>query len=310
MKATSKLSIILVLLSFSTMAAYSQCDTYLQKANTLFAEKKYEDAKRQYSNYKECKPNAIGIDAKIAECDRLLSENPQKSTDSQTKENNREQNPVNEPDKRTKIAIGIGSFSGYKSDLAKTNTTSAFTRDGRFIVSEIQNSRYGSNQQTSADVDYIVSATSTQTQSARREWIPQSEFLGVKIEGHYKDIPEVVNVAFTVTNAKTGQIEVNQTYNFNNIYAFPSDIFPVKFSIKKVDGKKVEMVTIGGGTYSTDVVYNVYELYNDGGYQRKTKIGELKATGNEGAFIQCKIKDGAKEIAKKFDAGVNLLIQK
>jgi tetratricopeptide (TPR) repeat protein len=72
MKATSKISILFVLLFFSTMAAYSQCDTYLQKANTLFAEKKYEDAKRQYSNYKECKPNATGIDAKIAECDRLL----------------------------------------------------------------------------------------------------------------------------------------------------------------------------------------------------------------------------------------------
>jgi hypothetical protein len=84
----------------------------------------------------------------------------------------------------------------------------------------------------------------------------------------------------------------------------------VKFSIKKIDGKKAEMITIGGGTYSTDVVYNVYELYNDGGYQRKTKIGELKATGNEGAFIQCKIKDGAKEIAKKFNSGTNLLVEK
>ena len=51
---------------------YGQCETYLQKANTLFAEKKYEDAKRQYLNYKECKPNATGIDAKIDECDRLI----------------------------------------------------------------------------------------------------------------------------------------------------------------------------------------------------------------------------------------------
>jgi tetratricopeptide (TPR) repeat protein len=73
MKSISKISILFVLL-FSTVAVYSQCDTYLQKANSLFAEKKYEEAKRQYTNYKECKPNATGIDTKITECDRLECE--------------------------------------------------------------------------------------------------------------------------------------------------------------------------------------------------------------------------------------------
>jgi len=74
MKLISLLSFIIVLF-FSTTLAFGQCETYLQKAETLFAQKKYEDAKRQYSNYKECKPNATGIDTKISECDRLLKEN-------------------------------------------------------------------------------------------------------------------------------------------------------------------------------------------------------------------------------------------
>ena len=71
MKVISKISILFILLFFS-VSAYSQCEPYKQKAETLFAEKKYEDAKKQYLIYKECNPNVQGIDAKIAECDRLI----------------------------------------------------------------------------------------------------------------------------------------------------------------------------------------------------------------------------------------------
>jgi len=80
MKAKSKISLVFVLL-LSTVAAYSQCETYLQKAEALFTQKKYEEAKGQFLNYKECKPQVPpSIDTKIAECDRLLKE----STNTQT----------------------------------------------------------------------------------------------------------------------------------------------------------------------------------------------------------------------------------
>jgi len=70
MNSIRKILLISALL-FGTIMAYSQCETYLEKGDALFAQKNYKEAKSQYLNYKECKPNATGIDAKIAECDRL-----------------------------------------------------------------------------------------------------------------------------------------------------------------------------------------------------------------------------------------------
>jgi TonB family protein len=58
---------------FPARNTVSQCDIYKEKADAFFKQKKYEEAKRQYSNYKECKSNAKGIDEKIALCDCLLS---------------------------------------------------------------------------------------------------------------------------------------------------------------------------------------------------------------------------------------------
>ena len=71
MNTIGKISIIFALL-FSALTAYSQCETYLHKAESFFAQKNYSDAKKQYENYKECKPHPTGIDEKIAECDRLI----------------------------------------------------------------------------------------------------------------------------------------------------------------------------------------------------------------------------------------------
>ena len=80
MKTGSKISLVIVLLCSATLA-FGQCETYLQKAEALFTQKKYEEAKGQFLNYKECKPQVPpSIDAKIAECDRLLKE----STNTQT----------------------------------------------------------------------------------------------------------------------------------------------------------------------------------------------------------------------------------
>ena len=74
------------------------------------------------------------------------------------------------PDRGGKIAISIGSFSGYKSNEAETNIRNAFVGDGRFIVSNAQNTyRYGVNQQTSTDVDYIVSGTCNLIRRAERK---------------------------------------------------------------------------------------------------------------------------------------------
>jgi len=71
MKAINKVSLVFILL-FNITLIYSQCDNYLQKAEMLFSQKKYADAKKQYSAYKECKPKAEGIDEKIAECESFL----------------------------------------------------------------------------------------------------------------------------------------------------------------------------------------------------------------------------------------------
>ena len=71
MKSIYKITFLLLYLILNTYLAFGQCEIYLHKGDSLFLIKKYEEAKRQYLNYKECKPNAIGIDEKIAECERL-----------------------------------------------------------------------------------------------------------------------------------------------------------------------------------------------------------------------------------------------
>jgi len=322
MKIASKLSILFVLL-LSTTLAFAQCETYLQKAETLFAQKKYEDAKRQYSNYKECKPNATGIDTKIAECERLLKENTNtqtnnssdnriyqptssrtyggRGTDNPTVSNNETQKPERIPGK---VYIGIGSFSGYKSDQAKNDITSAFVGDGRFIVTQVQNSGYRNNQQTSLVVDYIISGTSECTQQARTTYtnIPSTKY------SRAMSIPnttsEIVTVVITLTNAGTGQIVVNSNYSLNSLNRISGDIFPVKFTVNKVDDGKIGIVNITGGTYYMGDEFNVYEEYGNGG---KSFLGKLKIgkTNND-----CKISDGKKEINNRFKAGAKLVVEK
>lgn len=378
MKTISKISIIFVLL-FSTTLAFGQCETYLQKAEALFAEKKYEEAKRQYANYKECKPNAVGIDTKIAECDRLLqsgtsilantpntvgsvtekkfyyNENWQGCSQYQAKyyriakfdasgkpigkildyfitgelqseidgaiyidelndrnskftgntvgyykngvksherqydnkgnllsaKNYKEDGTLIVP--RTKPAIGIGSFSGYKSDQAKNDITSAFVQDGRFIVTQIQNSNYRNSQQTSSDVDYIISGTSECTQRERTEYtnIPATKYTNAM--SIPRTISEIVNVVITFTNAQTGEIVVNTNYNLNNLNRISGYIFPVKFTVNKVNGSQIEIVNITGGTYFIGDEFNVYEEYSNGG---KSYLGKLKIGKNN---AECKI---------------------
>jgi len=399
MKSIGKISFIIVLL-FSTSLAFGQCETYLQKAETLFAQKKYEDAKRQYSNYKECKPNATGIDEKISECDRLIqsstsipantlnavgsvtekkiyyNENWQGCSQYQAKyyrivkfdasgkpvgkvldyyitgelqseidgaiyideindrnskfightvgyyingvksheaqrdndgkvlwtKRYKEDGTLIVP--RTKPAIGIGSFSGYKSDQVKNNVTSAFVGDGRFIVTQVQNSGYGNNQQNSSDVDYIISGTSECIQSERTQYLnlPATKYTNAMSTPY--TTPEVVNVAITFTNAKTGEIVANTTYNLNQLNRVSGDIFPVKFTINNVNGGTIGIVNLTGGTYFIGDVFNVYEENSNGGksYLGKLKIGK---TNNE-----CKITDGKKEINNRFKAGAKLVVEK
>ena len=352
MKTISKLTIFFVLL-FSATMAYSQCETYLQRAEMLFAEKKYDDAQRQYLNYKECKPNAPGIDEmiekceqllmqceaykqnadalfaqkkyddakrqylnykeckqnapgiddKIAECDRLLQENSQRSSDTQKTNNNNTQNTVTrQPEK---IYIGIRPFTGdrSKTGIVETNTINAFTSDGRFIISKVDDNNRSGNDQS--PLDYIVSGNNVTI--TQREHTQNVTFGKQSIPVHH---PEIVSVAFRISDAKTGQIYVEQTVNTNNISGFISRVFPVRCSIKSISKKDVEMVTVGGGRVSKGEVFSVYEVQNDGGYTRKRKIGELKITGFEGAFIKCQFKSGAKEITAKFRSEANLLVEK
>ena len=276
MNVISKTLILLALL-FSTTMAYSQgCETYLSKADALLSQQKYEDAKKQYENYLDCFPNAPNVSAikgKIAECE-----------------------------KRRKPVIGIGNFSGYKSDQYESTITNAFN-DGRFIVKKAQNAR-GSNQITDNDIDYVVSGTSTLKQSERIEYIR------IGNQSYPKTIPEIVEIILTLKNEKTGQILVNQTWNVNAIYGFANAVFPVECQIKKVSKKEVEIVTVNGGRLFINDVYNVYETKNEGGSTRKTKIGELKVTGSQGSFFKCKIKKGEKEIAYRFKAKANLVVEK
>ena len=84
MKIISKISILFVLL-FSAMATYSQCETYLQKANTLFTEKNYKEAKKQYQAYIACNENAsdkADIIKKITECDKRAAPPPSPNSSS------------------------------------------------------------------------------------------------------------------------------------------------------------------------------------------------------------------------------------
>jgi len=320
MNATIKISILFVLL-FSTVATYSQCETYLQKAETLFSEKKYEDAKRQYSNYKECKPNASGIDEKIAECDRLQkdaesnntsssyhAETGTNATQAQSSSNSNTQTAVQQPAKRTKTAIGICTFTGdyNNSNIAETSTINAFTSDGRFIVSKIDNNNYGyagNNSNTQPDVDYILTANVTTTPS-------QTQYFNFKGQSLPITTPESSIIAYRISNAKTGQIYVEQTVNLKKVYQLPSDVFPIQFSIKNINKKDVEIIAIGGGQVHIGDVYNVYEVSYDGGYTRKIKIGALKVTGSQGSFIECKFKDGEKEVTNRFDLLANLIVEK
>jgi len=203
-------------------------------------------------------------------------------------------------DRGGKIAIAIGSFSGYKSDQAENSATTAFTNDGRFIVSKAENSyRYGNNQQTSTtDVDYILSATSTCTQYERTEYLRFGNQ-----SAPYK-IPEVVSVVLTLTNAQTKQIIFNSTYNLNNIGRISGDIFPVTMRVIRVNGKTAELQHIDGGTFFKDEVLNVFEVNKDGS---KRKIGKLKVGKSWG---ECKITDGANEIAQRFNSGAYLVVER
>jgi len=309
MKATSKISLIFVLL-FSATLTFGQCESYRQKAEAYFAQKNYDDAKRQYMNYKECKPNAAGIDEKIDECDRLQKDaannnsgvnyNSGSGTNITTTQTTAQTPPPN----HTKTTIGVGAFSGYKSDQVKNNVTSAFVGDGRFIVTQVQNSGYGNNQQNSSDVDYIISGTSECIQSERTQYLnlPATKYSSAMNTPY--TTPEVVNVAITFTNAKTGEIVANTTYNLNKINRISSDIFPVKFTINNVDGGTIGIVNITGGTYFVGDVFNVYEENSNGGnsFLGKLKIGK---TNND-----CKITDRKKEINNRFKAGAKLIATK
>jgi len=223
-------------------------------------------------------------------------------TTTQTSSNGNTQNSVPQPPKRTKTAIGIRSFTGdySKSGIAETNTISAFTNDGRFIVSKIDNNYYGNNQ---PDVDYFLTGVVTSIPSQTRNF-------NIKGQNFPITTPESTSIAYSISDAKTGQIFVQQTVNLNKVYRFPSDVFPIKCSIKNIDKKNVEIVVIGGGQLYTGDVVNVYEERNDGGYIRKMKIGALKVIGNQGAFIECKFKDGEKEVTNRYNMLANLVIEK
>ena len=207
-------------------------------------------------------------------------------------------------DRGGKIAIAIGAFSGYKNNEAETNIRNAFVGDGRFIVSNAQNTyHYGSNQQTSADVDYTISGTCNLTQRA------ETKTTNMTIKGQNypitTNIPEIVNVDLTLTNSK-GEIVVSTTYNLNNLSRISGNIFPVKLTVKRVNGKKIEIVRVGdgSGTVFNGDTYNVYEVYSNGG---KSKIGALKIGKT---LDDCKITNGEKEIAQKFNSGANLVVER
>ena len=330
MKVVSKILILLVLL-FSTIATYSQCETYLEKANTFFAEKNYEDAKRQYSNYKECKPNATGIDTRIAECERLLKEKTNNQTNdsnsssynglgtstnshpsgnshfSNTSDNTTSESS-NEAQKTERISgriyISIGSFSGYKSNEVESSIMSALVEDGRFIVTKAQNLGYRNSPQPSSDTDYIVSGISDCVQRERTEYtnVPATKFTSAMRIPNTK--PEVVNVIVTLTEAKTGQIVANSNYNLNNLNRISGNIFPVKFAVRDVNDDKIKIENVTGGTYFTGDVFKVFEENSNG---VKAYLGTLKIGKNSS---DCKITAGKKEINNRFKAGAKLIVEK
>lgn len=70
MKTIRKVSILLMLL-FSSILVYGQCESYLEKGDVLFSQKKYDEAKKQYQAYLVCNPNTPKkeeINKKIAKC--------------------------------------------------------------------------------------------------------------------------------------------------------------------------------------------------------------------------------------------------
>ena len=190
--------------------------------------------------------------------------------------------------------------------IAETNTINAFTSDGRFIISKIDNNNYsynGNNQNTQPDIDYILTGEVTTIPS-------QTKYFNIKGQNFPITTPESTTIAYRLADAKTGQIFVEQTVNLNKVYRFPSDVFPIKCSIRSINKKDVEIIVNGGGQLYTGDVLNVYEERNEGGYIRKTKIGALKVTGSQGAFIECKFKDGEKEVTNRFNLLANLVVEK
>lgn len=344
MKYTSKISLVIALL-FSAVFAFGQCETYLQKANAAFAQKQYEDAKRQYMNYKECKPNASGIDAKIAECDRqLLTQKEDESKKSaadtqsdktsvspnQTVDNNNTPTVEQQPPKRTQTYIGIGDFSGHKSKEYENIITSNFTHDRRFAVKKLKSS-FGRTQ-TQDDVDYIITATS----NVKQQNTPY--YNGGYLGNVYRTsaTPEMVEITLTITDAKTGQILVNQTEDHKSISSFIGKIWQQKckdgiYEVISLNKKELEISLLNGDKifqrqepplppHTAEVIgyckvsekekLNVYELQTVNDTPRKSKIGEVKVTGFNGSYILCKITENAKEVAAKYNSGANLIVQK
>ena len=279
------------------------CFRALVAADEYFKEKEYKKACDRYKDVLNINPK----DPYARKQYDLLNSMPQPPTTTSVPPstgNNNSQRGNSTPRQSGKTYIGIGSFTGYKCDQAETSATAAFTNDGRFIVSKVQNNRYGNNQQTSDDVDYIISAKSEciQRESTGYTHVPATKY-SAAMNIPYKN-PEIVNVVITLTNAQTGQIVLNSTYNLNQIYRISGDIFPVKFSIRDVKGNQIGIANITGGTYFVGDVFNVYEEYSNGSknYLGKLKIGKT----NE----DCKISDGKQEINSRFKAGAKLVVTK
>jgi len=108
-------ALIFTSLLFCNMTALGQCEIYLHKGDSLFLIKKYEEAKRQYLNYKECRQNAQGIDVKIAECDRLLSQSSNQPPITQVKPPDTSNNAMEEI-LRNMVFVEGGTFMMGSND--------------------------------------------------------------------------------------------------------------------------------------------------------------------------------------------------
>ena len=213
---------------------------------------------------------------------------------------------IEPPPSSNKIAIAIGSFSGYKNNEAETSIRNAFVQDGRFVVRNAQNtSRFGSNQQSFTDVDYIVNGTCSLVQRAQTTYINVPATRWTAAKRIPQTIPETVNVDLTLTNVR-GEIIVSTTYKLNNLNRISGDIFPVILTVKRVSGKDIQIVRIGdgNGTIFNGDTYNVYEVYSN---DSKSKIGALKIGKS---LDKCRITEGEKVIAQKFNSGANLVVER